>query len=222
MQGRFSTLHLMILIFAVAILIGLLQVGVITIAFDKLGLSAGAALVILILSLLGSVVNIPLFSVSAEAPAEADIPPLYRSLLQHAHLKFTGRTVIAVNVGGCIIPLALSLYLLLQHALPVWQILFGITIVAAVSYLSSRPIAGIGIAMPMLLAPLTSAATALMLNPASSAPLAYISGTLGVVIGADILRLKDVRHLGTPVASIGGAGTFDGIFITGIVAVLLA
>ena len=28
--------------------------------------------------------------------------------------------------------------------------------------------------------------------------------------------------LGAPVASIGGAGTFDGIFLTGILAVLLA
>jgi uncharacterized membrane protein len=43
-----------------------------------------------------------------------------------------------------------------------------------------------------------------------------------VILGADILRLKDIRHMGTPIASIGGAGTFDGIFITGIVAVLLA
>ena len=53
------------------------------------------------------------------------------------------------------------------------------------------------------------------------AALAYIAGTLGVLIGADIFRLKDIRKMGTPVASIGGAGTFDGIFITGIVAVLL-
>jgi uncharacterized membrane protein len=28
--------------------------------------------------------------------------------------------------------------------------------------------------------------------------------------------------LGAPVASIGGAGTFEGVFLTGIVAVLLA
>jgi hypothetical protein len=31
-----------------------------------------------------------------------------------------------------------------------------------------------------------------------------------------------VRRLGAPVVSIGGAGTFDGVFLTGIVAVLLA
>ena len=63
---------------------------------------------------------------------------------------------------------------------------------------------------------------ALLLDPAHSAPLAYISGTLGVLIGADLLRLRDIGKLGLPMASIGGAGTFDGIFLTGLVAVLLA
>jgi uncharacterized membrane protein len=76
--------------------------------------------------------------------------------------------------------------------------------------------------MPLLLAPLTAALIAVVLYPAQSAPLAYICGTMGVLAGADLLRLKDVRRLGAPVASIGGAGTFDGVFITGIVAVLLA
>jgi uncharacterized membrane protein len=51
---------------------------------------------------------------------------------------------------------------------------------------------------------------------------AYISGTLGVLTDADQLRLKDVRKLGAALASIGGAGTFDGIVMTGSVAALLA
>jgi uncharacterized membrane protein len=62
----------------------------------------------------------------------------------------------------------------------------------------------------------------LLIAPENSAPLAYICGTMGVLLGADLLRLNDIRKIGTPVASIGGAGTFDGIFLTGIVAVLLA
>ena len=43
-----------------------------------------------------------------------------------------------------------------------------------------------------------------------------------MLIGADQLRLKDVRKLGATLASIGGAGTFNGIVMTGIVAALLA
>ncbi len=47
-------------------------------------------------------------------------------------------------------------------------------------------------------------------------------GSLGVLIGADLLNLGKLQGLGAPVASIGGAGTFDGIFVTGLIAVLLA
>jgi uncharacterized membrane protein len=45
---------------------------------------------------------------------------------------------------------------------------------------------------------------------------------VGTLVGADLLNLGRLRGVGAPVASIGGAGTFDGIFVTGIVAVLLA
>ena len=102
------------------------------------------------------------------------------------------------------------------------HILLSIALVSAVSRFASRPIAGLGIAMPILVAPVTAAIVALTLGGEHSAPLAYISGTLGVLIGADLLRIGDIRRLGAPFASIGGAGTFDGIFITGIVPVLLA
>jgi uncharacterized membrane protein len=36
------------------------------------------------------------------------------------------------------------------------------------------------------------------------------------------MNLRKLRGLGAPVASIGGAGTFDGIFLAGIIALLLA
>jgi Protein of unknown function (DUF1614) len=53
-------------------------------------------------------------------------------------------------------------------------------------------------------------------------PLAYICGSLGTLIGADLLNLGQIQAPGAPIASIGGAGRFDGIFMTGILAVLLA
>jgi uncharacterized membrane protein len=81
---------------------------------------------------------------------------------------------------------------------------------------------GLGITLPVFIAPVTAAVTALLLDSEHSAPLAYISGTLGVLIGADLLRLDSIRKMGSPIASIGGAGSFDGIFLTGLVAVLLA
>ena len=130
--------------------------------------------------------------------------------------------MIAINVGGALIPILFSLYLFLSQSLPLFTVLLAIAIVAAISYGFSRPIAGLGIGMPIFIAPLTAAVIALMLAPDNSPPLAYICGTMGVLIGADLLRLKDIPKLGAPIASIGGAGTFDGIFFTGIIAVLLA
>jgi len=62
----------------------------------------------------------------------------------------------------------------------------------------------------------------LLLSRRYAAPLAYIGGSMGTLIGADLLNLDKVQGLGAPVVSIGGAGTFDGIFLTGILAVLLA
>ena len=45
---------------------------------------------------------------------------------------------------------------------------------------------------------------------------------MGVLLGADVIRLRQTLRLGAPMMSIGGDGTRDGIFVTGIVAVLLA
>ena len=81
---------------------------------------------------------------------------------------------------------------------------------------------GVGIALPVLVPALTTAGVALLLSRPYAAPLAYISGSLGTLIGADLLNLNQLQGLGAPVASIGGAGTFDGIFLTAIVAVLIA
>jgi uncharacterized membrane protein len=78
---------------------------------------------------------------------------------------------------------------------------------------------------------------ALGLPVASAAPVAYIAGTIGTLIGADLLNLPRILRGAlvadgagvTPLvngqvvmASIGGAGIYDGIFLTGIVAPLLA
>ena len=63
---------------------------------------------------------------------------------------------------------------------------------------------------------------ALLLSREYAPPLAYIGGSMGTLIGADLFNLDRIGGLGAPVASIGGAGTFDGIFLTGILAVLLA
>jgi uncharacterized membrane protein len=219
MRYPFSPLRFLLFLLALAFLVVYVQVGLVTVTFHKLGLSTGSAFVLLLVSLFGSAINLPVTRIEAEAPPE-EAPPFGFGWLPAP--PFTGFTLIAVNVGGCIVPVSFSIYLLIHSSLSLLQTAVAVAAVAAASRLLSRPVPGVGIGMPLLVAPLVAALVAIVLGGEDSAPLAYISGTTGVLIGADLLRLDDIRKMGAPIASIGGAGTFDGIFLSGLVAVLLA
>jgi len=216
----FSPFYFALLVAALGLLAVFVQIGALTLAFDKLGLSPNSATLLLFTSLLGSLINLPLFSVKTERPPPP-MPQPFRSLLRLPPMAFTGKTVVAINVGGCLVPLAFSVYLLRHNPLNPLMVISAVAMVAAVCRLTSRPVPGVGIGIPIFVAPLVASMVSLIIDPQYSAPLAYISGTLGVLIGADLLRLGDIRKMGAPFASIGGAGTFDGIFLSGIVAVLL-
>lgn len=222
MRLPYAPVPVLLLAALIIALITFVQLGVLTIAFEKLGLSPQSALLLLIASLAGSGINLPLFTIRAEAPPPGSATPAAHRLLRPLLQEFRGRTLIAVNVGGGLIPVLFSLQLVARLAPPVLPLLAAIAFVTAVSYLVSRPLPGIGIGMPVFVAPVVAALAALLLDPVHSAVLAYVGGTLGVLIGADLLRVGNIRRMGTPLAAIGGAGTFDGIFMTGIVAVLLA
>ena len=125
------------------------------------------------------------------------------------------------NVGGAVIPILLSFYLHMRYDL--WAAgAVATAIVAFVVHRMATPVPGVGISVPTFAPPLLAAGAALVLSRRFAAPIAYIGGSLGVLIGADLTNLGRLRSLGAPVASIGGAGTFDGIFLTGVIAVLLA
>ena len=119
------------------------------------------------------------------------------------------------------IPALLSLFLLAKHEI-YGRGALAVALVAVVVHWMAQPVRGVGIAVPIFIPPLVAAGTAFLLSRQFAAPLAYIAGTLGTLIGAELLNLDKIRGLGAPIVSIGGAGTFDGIFLTGILAVLLA
>jgi uncharacterized membrane protein len=215
-----SPLRLLALAILLGLLLLLIQFDLLVIAFDKLGLSPVSGMLLLFTALVGSTLNLPVTRIRAWYP-RAPLRPM-PLLLRSSQPAVEATILIAVNAGGCIIPVCFSGYLMLRSALPLGEILIATAAVSIISYSFSRPVPRLGIAMPPLVAPLAAAIIAIMLDADNGAPLAYISGTLGVLIGADLLRINDVRRLGAPLASIGGAGTFDGIFITGIVATLLA
>lgn len=215
--------YLLLLVFLGALLAAVIQLEIISIAFQKLGLAPRSALLLMLGVLLGSGINIPLGSISSR-PATTpppELPVQGRVWWQGVITPATGHTVIAVNLGGCVIPAAICMHLLAARLVDPLDLLLALPVTSAVCYLFSRPVPGIGVAMPVLLAPLAAVMVALALQPENAAPLAFASGVLGVLVGADLLRLPDIRSMGVPVAAIGGAGTFDGIFLTGIIAVLL-
>lgn len=222
MRPNFSPALLLGFIAGLFLLMVIVQAGLISIGFEKLGLSQESAMLLLFSSLLGSVINLPLISLKVTKPPEKSAARPIFGLLRPLMLPFTGRMQLRVNVGGCLIPITFSLYLFNHVDFEISRVILAIAMVSAFAYAISRPLPGIGIGMPMFAAPLAAAITAIIVDSAHSAPLAYICGTTGVIIGADLMRIPDIRKFGVPLASIGGAGTFDGIFITGIVAVLLA
>ena len=196
------------------------EVRALMFAYTRAGLSSPAALFMLFASLAGSYVNIPLFWLHGR-PVVSDQEVDFFGVHYIVPVAEWQGTVVAVNVGGCVIPVLLSLYILTKYDL--WVLgAIGTAIVAIITHQMATPVHGVGIALPIFVPPIVTAVVAVLLSRRYAGPLAYVSGSLGVLIGADLSNLSKVATLGAPVASIGGAGTFDGIFLTGVLAVLLA
>jgi uncharacterized membrane protein len=192
-------------------------------AYEYLGLSSRAAMLLLAASLIGSAINIPVAELPDEPIAHGHVVTFFgmQYVIPATPSAAWSGTVIAVNVGGAVIPVLMSIYLLIKRELWIKGAV-AVAVVAVVLHWQATPVRGLGIAVPVFLPVLITAAIALLLSRKDAAPLAYIAGGLGTLIGADITNLDKVPGLGAPVASIGGAGTFDGIFLTGILAVLIA
>lgn len=184
----------------------------VTLGFEKLGLSPEATILILVLMLLCSSINIPLTKKKLVYVSERSFFGLFRS----PKLKASG---IALNLGGAVIPILLSFYLLSK--VPLEPVLIAVLLMVVVAKLFSRPVPGRGIAISAFIPPLFAVLFALILVPQFAAPCAFISGALGTLIGADILNLRKAKRLGTGLLSIGGAGVFDGIFLVAILSALL-
>jgi len=194
-------------------------------ALGRLHLAPATAVALMIAIVVGGFVNIPVRRIVHDH--DVVVHPFAAFGVGFPRLQRIRRdTVIAVNLGGCVIPSALVFYELSRldaagdGGLRVAVLAAAVN--TAVCYLTARPVPGVGITMPGLLSALVAAGTALVLAPAEAAPVAYVAGVAGPLIGADLLHLRDFAHKSAGVVSIGGAGTFDGIVLSGIVAAYLA
>ncbi len=171
--------------------------------------------------MVGSIFNIPVAELPLERIVSNEVIHFFGMRYKVPIVTHWSRTVIAVNVGGAVIPTVMSAYLLIKRQLWVKGLIATAVVALAIHWMVD-PVPGLGIAVPVFMPALVTAVVALLLSREDAPPLAYIAGGLGTLIGADLTNLDKVRGLGAPVASIGGVGTFDGIFLTGILAVLLA
>ena len=176
---------------------------------------------------IGSVINLPLLRIDrgAEQPVMRGymVPGLGWVPLP----RKSEQTILAVNVGGCIIPVVLALfeasYVIYDMPPARWALAVAAGVNIAVCYFLARPIPGVGIAIPAFVPPLAAIGLAWLLLSGEQfneirAPVAFVAGVAGPLIGADLLHLRRFADLRTGILSIGGAGTFDGIVISGILA----
>jgi len=214
--GLFSIL---VLLFAGVII--LIQLRILRYAYTRLGVGPGVALALLFGSLVGSYFNVPLTMLPGKVAHSGEVVDFYGMRYVVPLVTEWPGTVLAVNVGGAVIPTVMSVYLVLRYQLWV-RATIAVVVIAFVIHMMATPVEGVGIAVPIFAPVVVTAILAFLLSREYAAPLAYIGGSIGTLIGADLLNLDKIGGLGAPVASIGGAGTFDGIFLTGILAVLLA
>jgi uncharacterized membrane protein len=215
-------LFMMLFFFLALILLPFLWVGLMGEAFSKLGLPPHVLFWLLVITLVGSLINIPIYALESREVVGDQVISYFGMRVRLPRAVRNQKTVLAVNVGGAVIPVTLSIYLLTKMAIGL-GLLVLVGLVTLVVNRLARPIRGLGIAVPGLIPPLVAALGAYLLCPPElRAPSAYIASTLGILIGGDLLKLGEITKLGAPVASIGGAGTFDAIFLGGIIAVLLS
>jgi uncharacterized membrane protein len=217
----------LIIVAALAVLLPFVFGELMIASLGKLHLSPSLALALVIGIFAGSLINIPVKTIAHDREVMVHPLAVYGLAgiwpeLQHVRRE----TIIAVNVGGCLIPTGLAIYELLYLAMLSPSALAAAAAGCAanvfVCYSIARPVAGVGVMMPGVISPIIAAGLALFLAPETAPPVAFVSGVMGPLIGADLMHLKDVEAGNIGVVSIGGAGTFDGIILSGIVAAYLA
>src|ERR1700692_268520 len=110
--GLFSIL---VLLFAGLIIF--VQLRILRYAYMKLGVGPGAALVLLFGSLIGSYFNIPVTILPGPPVRSGQIVDFFGMQYVVPLVTSWAGTVLAVNVGGAVIPTIMSTYLVLRYQL---------------------------------------------------------------------------------------------------------
>lgn len=213
--------------FGLLILLPLFLADVMLTALGRLGLSPEVSMWAALGIFLGGMINIPVKQIPRTEVLESHSFAMFGfERMFPDRVRRTPFTVIAVNFGGCVVPVMIVIYELIRiTAYGLTDLLLtglAVAINVAACYHLARPIPRVGIAMPALVPGLLAALCGILFHAELAPIIAFCAGVLGPLIGADLMHLKEIKSIDTGVASIGGAGTFDGIVISGLLATLLA
>lgn len=209
------------LVVMLGLVIAVIEVRAVGYAYGRLGIGPRWAYALLLGSIIGGAVNVPIARFPVEVLVEERVVGPGGRRFRVPRAVEIGESILAVNVGGALIPSGLAVYMFVRVGLG-WRAVAAVLVVSVVMNRAARPVPGVGVVVPTLLPAAVAVLTAALLGGASQPALAYVGGTLGTLLGADVARIPEVKRWGAPLLSIGGAGTFDGIFVTGVIAVLLA
>jgi uncharacterized membrane protein len=183
---------LLALFLLLSIIVALIELRILHYAYERMGISPRSATLILVLTLVGSSINIPV----AEFPPERVVSG---RVVRHFGMRYVvpvvhqwPATVLAINVGGALIPILLSLYLAVKNRIVVKSAV-AVVVVALVTHQLAQPVGGVGVALPIFIPPIIALVCALVLSWRQAGPLAYIGGSMGTLIGADIMNLGKSR-----------------------------
>ncbi len=139
-----------------------------------------------------------------------------------------GRATVAINLVGAGVPLWLSVRILLSGRVGPLEALVGLLFSIYAAYEISTFDPSVGILVDhFTLVPLVSALVAVLVRgPLNTCtpPLAYFYGSMGVLVGADVMRLPAVvsyDHVDEVMVSIGGVGVADAVFMAGITSIAM-
>lgn len=134
--------------------------------------------------------------------------------------RFGPGVVLAANAAGCVLPIAVGAKILAQQRAPWLEAFIVVGVGIVVSYFASHVVPARGVLLqyrvPAFAVGLAAAAL-LHRKPEAAGALAFVGGGLGVLLGADMLHLRELASVsGAGRVILGGAGLLDGIFLVSV------
>lgn len=220
---------------------GLLLIPTVFLCCEKTFDERSVFFIVLLVMLLTSIIEIPIYTVRSKKPEYSErearcIGEIYGvSLVEEMQTDTEKRykTRITLNVGGFIIPLFFSFYLLLSvnrmgsYPLPLLEVTMSTLLMALISYMLSEVKGGIGIIVPNYTG-IFAIPLGLILAP-SGLPLGEIAGVLiftpaifGILLGMLITLITVPREeVGSAFFNIGGTGSFYTIYLISFLALII-